>query len=157
MDLAPLYRCVAALDVHQAKLTVCILHEEADGELRVELREFGGFKRDRRDMACWVASFAPESVVMESTGIYWKSPYAALEQVGLRAFVVNARHVKQVPGRKTDLADAQWLAILARSGLLRGGLRAAGQFSPHAPDFPTDAEVDWHARRREEPSAQGTH
>lgn len=70
MELAPLYRCVAALDVHQAKLMVCILREQADGELRVELREFGGFKRDRRDMAHWVASFAPESMVMESTGIY---------------------------------------------------------------------------------------
>jgi transposase len=121
MELTPLYRCVAALDVHQAKLTVCVLREEADGELKVELREFGGFKRERREMACWVASFAPESVVMESTGIYWKSPYAALERVGVRALVVNARHVKQVPGRKTDWADAQWLAILARSGLLRGG------------------------------------
>jgi len=121
MELTPLYRCVAALDVHQAKLTVCVLREEADGELKVELREFGGCKRERREMACWVASFAPESVVMESTGIYWKSPYAALERVGVRALVVNARHVKQVPGRKTDLADAQWLAILARSGLLRGG------------------------------------
>jgi transposase len=94
--------------VHQAKLTVCVLREEADGELSVALREFGGFKRDRREMARWVASFAPESVVMESTGIYWKSPYAALEQVGLRALVVNARHVKQVLGRKTDLADAQF-------------------------------------------------
>ena len=65
---------------------------------------------------------------MESTGIYWKSPYAALEQVGLRALVVNARHVKQVPGRKTDLADAQWLAILARSGLLRGGFVPPANF-----------------------------
>ena len=83
-----------------------MLREEADGELKVELREFGGFKRDRREMARWVASFAPESVVMESTGIYWKSPSAALERVGVRALGVNARHVKQVPGRKTDLADA---------------------------------------------------
>ena len=56
----------------------------------------------------------------ESTGIYWKSPYAALEKQGIHALVVNARHVKQVPGRKTDFGDAQWLAILARSGLLRG-------------------------------------
>jgi transposase len=58
---------------------------------------------------------------MESTGIYWKSPSAALERAGIRALVVNARHVKQVPGRKTDVGDAQWLAILARSGLLTGG------------------------------------
>ena len=72
-------------------------------------------------MVEWVASFRPQQVVMESTGIYWKSPYAALEKQGIYALVVNARHVKQVPGRKTDLADAQWLAILARSGLLRGG------------------------------------
>jgi len=126
MDLKPMYRCVAALDVHQAKLTVCILYEDGAGEPQVELREFGGFKRDRRAMAEWVAGFQPEEVVMESTGIYWKSPYAALERVGIRALVVNARHVKQVPGRKTDIADAQWLAILARSGLLRGGFVPPG-------------------------------
>jgi len=128
MELKPLYRCVAALDVHQAKLTVCVLREDAAGELQVELREFGGFKRDRRAMAEWVASFHPEEVVMESTGIYWKSPYAALERYGIRALVVNARHVKQVPGRKTDIGDAQWLAILARSGLLRGGFVPPANF-----------------------------
>ncbi len=128
MELKPLYRCVAALDVHQAKLTVCVLREDSEGELQVELREFGGFKRDRRAMAEWVASCHPEEVVMESTGIYWKSPYAALERFGIRASVVNARHVKQVPGRKTDIGDAQWLAILARSGLLRGGFVPPANF-----------------------------
>ena len=61
----------------------------------------------------------PDEVVMESTGIYWKSPYAALEAAGIRAKVVNARHVKNVPGRKTDINDAQWLATLSRAGLLR--------------------------------------
>jgi transposase len=116
---------VAALDVHQAKLTVCVLFENEQSEVVTQIREFGGFKRDRREMAAWVASFQPELVVMESTGIYWKSPYAALEWYGLKLAVVNARHVKQVPGRKTDINDAQWLAILARSGLLRGG------FVPH--------------------------
>jgi transposase len=121
MDLSPIFRCAAALDVHQAKVTVCVLSEDDTGQVTATLREFGGFKRDRRAMADWVAAFKPDVVVMESTGIYWKSPYAALEQVGIRALVVNARHVKQVPGRKTDLADAQWLAILARSGLLQGG------------------------------------
>jgi transposase len=121
MELTPIYQRVVALDVHQAKLTVCALCENADGQAQVELREFGGFKRDRRALAEWVASFEPEVVVMESTGIYWKSPYAALEKVGIVALVVNAHHVKQVPGRKTDIADAQWLAILARSGLLKGG------------------------------------
>ena len=71
-------------------------------------------------MAEWIAGFAPDTGVMESTGIYWKSPYAALEQVGIRALVVNAQHVKKVPGRKTDTSDAEWLAMLARAGLLRG-------------------------------------
>ena len=67
-----------------------------------------------------MSSLRPDEVVMESTGIYWKSPYAALEAVGIRAKVVNARHVKNVPGRKTDVGDAHWLATLARAGLLRG-------------------------------------
>ncbi len=120
MELKALYRCVAALDVHQAKLTVCVLYEDETGQAQVELREFGGFKRDRKAMAQWIASFRPQQVVMESTGNYWQSPYAALEKQGIYALVVNARHVKQVPGRKTDIADAQWLAVLSRSGLLRG-------------------------------------
>lgn len=128
MELTAVYRCVAALDIHQAKLTVCVLYENDLGEVVTEVREFGGFKRDRREMAAWVASFQPDLVVMESTGIYWKSPYAALEWHGLNLAVVNARHVKQVPGRKTDINDAQWLAILARSGLLRGGFVPPRQF-----------------------------
>ena len=85
----------------------------------VQRRQFGAFKRDRRALADWCLGFAPEVVVMESTGVYWKSPFAALEAVGITAWVVNARHVKAVPGRKTDMADAQWLATLARAGLLR--------------------------------------
>ena len=128
MELTPIYRSVVALDVHQAKLTVCALFEDEHGAVQVQLKEFGGFKRDRRAMAQWVASFQPEVVVMESTGIYWKSPYAALEEVGLEPLVVNAHHVKQVPGRKTDIADAQWLAILARSGLLKGGFVPPANF-----------------------------
>ena len=128
MELTPIYRSVVALDIHQAKLTVCALFEDDPGDTQMELREFGGFKRDRKEMAQWVASFHPDVVVMESTGIYWKSPYAALEKEGIRALVVNAYHVKQVPGRKTDIADAQWLAILARSGLLKGGFVPPTQF-----------------------------
>lgn len=120
MELAALYKRVIGLDIHQAQITACALLEEPDGTTRIEQRQFGGFKRDRRELAHWVASLKPEEVVMESTGIYWKSPYAALEAVGIRAKVVNARYVKQVPGRKTDVGDAHWLATLARAGLLRG-------------------------------------
>ncbi|MCG5525949.1 IS110 family transposase [Ectothiorhodospira haloalkaliphila] len=119
MDITPIHHRVIGLDVHQNKITACALIEQADGSVTVEHREFGGFKRDRRGLAEWVDGFTPDIVVMESTGIYWKSPYAALEKVGIAAWVVNARHVKNVPGRKTDISDAQWLATLARAGLVR--------------------------------------
>lgn len=119
MDLAPLHKRVIGLDVHQAQITACAIIEEANGTTRLEQRQFGAFKRDRRALAEWAQALRPDQVVMESTGIYWKSPYAALETVGIRAWVVNARHVKNVPGRKTDIGDAHWLATLARAGLLR--------------------------------------
>jgi transposase len=120
MELVALHKRVIGLDVHQAQITACAIIEEADGTTRIEQRQFGAFKRDRRALAEWAAALLPDEVVMESTGIYWKSPYAALEALGIRAQVVNARHVKNVPGRKTDVGDAQWLATLARAGLLRG-------------------------------------
>jgi transposase len=119
MELAALYKRVIGLDVHQAQITACALIEESDGLMRIEQRQFGTFKKDRCALAQWVAQLQPDEVVMESTGIYWKSPYAALEAAGIRAKVVNARHVKNVPGRKTDISDAQWLATLSRAGLLR--------------------------------------
>lgn len=118
-ELVALYKCVIGLDVHQAQITACAIIEETDGTTRTEQRQFCAFKRDRRALAEWAAALLPDEVVMESTGIYWKSPYAALEKMGIRAKVVNARHVKNVPGRKTDVGDAQWLATLARAGLLR--------------------------------------
>ena len=119
MDLTPMHKRVIALDVHQAKITACAVVEHDDGRVEVTKRDFGAFKRDRRALAQWSLEIKPEVVVMESTGVYWKSPFAALEAVGIIAWVVNARHVKAVPGRKTDMADAQWLATLARAGLLR--------------------------------------
>ena len=119
MELVALYKRVIGLDVHQAQITACALIEECNGLIRVEQRQFGTFKKDRRALAQWVVQLQPDEVVMESTGIYWKSPYAALEAAGIRAKVVNARHVKNVPGRKTDINDAQWLATLSRAGLLR--------------------------------------
>jgi transposase len=114
-----MHKRVIALDVHQAKITACAIIEHDDGRLEEIKRDFGAFKRDRRALAQWALEIGPEVVVMESTGVYWKSPFAALEAVGIIAWVVNARHVKAVPGRKTDVADAQWLATLARAGLLR--------------------------------------
>ncbi len=114
-----MHKRVIALDVHQARITACAVVEHDDGQVEVTKCEFGAFKRDRRALAQWSLQIRPEEVVMESTGVYWKSPFAALEAVGTVVWVVNARHVKAVPGRKTEMADAQWLVTLARAGLLR--------------------------------------
>ena len=137
MDLIPICRSAVGMDVHLNMIEVCAIVGDASGEAQVHRRRFGGFRRDRLEMAQWIAGFAPETVVMESTGIFWKSPYAYLERLGIRALVVNAQHVKTVPGRKTDVGDAEWLAMLARAGLLRGSfippepLRNLRQLSRH--------------------------
>jgi transposase len=111
-------RC-AGLDVHKMVVVATVLLEQADGRLYQESREFGTFRSDRQALCDWLKTHRVEVVVMESTGNYWKSIYAALESVQLCAYVVNAHHVKQVPGRKTDLNDSQWLASLTRCGLLK--------------------------------------
>lgn len=69
MKLMALYKRVIGLDIHQAQITACALIEEADGSTHIEQRQFGGFKRDRRELADWVASLRPDEVVMESTGM----------------------------------------------------------------------------------------
>jgi len=114
-----LYRCIAGMDVHRMLYVVTILVELADGTEEKHQRSFGGFKRDRRALVAWLVELGVELVVMESTGIYWKSIYSTLEKAGIPAHVVNARHVKNVPGRKTDLSDSEWLARLGRYGLVK--------------------------------------
>ena len=115
----PLYQRVAGLDVHRMLLVLTVLVDLDDGSLSKQQRSFGSFKRDLRELVAWLQSLAVELVVMESTGVYWKSVYAALEEAGIASHVVNAHHVKNVPGRKTDIADSEWLAQLGRCGLLR--------------------------------------
>ena len=118
--LSPLYRRVAGVDVHRMLHVVTALVEEEDGTIKQHSQDFGGSRRDCRALAALLVELRVELVVLESTGIYWKSLYAHLERAGLRVWVVNAHAVKQVPGRKTDLSDSQWLAVLARFGLVKG-------------------------------------
>ena len=118
--LSPLYRRVAGIDVHKMLHVVTVVIEHPDGTIEQQSREFGGFKRDCHALTIWLLDLNVELVVMESTGIYWKSIYAHLEHAGIQAWVVNAHFVKHVPGRKTDMNDSQWLAVLARFGLVRG-------------------------------------
>jgi transposase len=118
--MEPIHKRVAGLDVHRMRHVATVLVEEEEGMVTKATRQFGGFKRDLRALTAWLQEHSVQLVVMESTGIYWKSVYAALEAAGIPALVVNARHVKNVPGRKTDVADSEWLAQLARFGLLQG-------------------------------------
>jgi len=110
---------IAGLDVHRMLYVITVVVELADGTEEKHQRAFGGFKRDRKALITWLLELGVELVVMESTGIYWKSIYSTLEKAGIPAHVVNARHVKIVPGRKTDMSDSEWLARLGRYGLVK--------------------------------------
>jgi transposase len=112
-------RC-AGLDVHKKSVVACVL-AGAPGEAAVpEVRTFGTMTADLEALATWLAERAVTAVVMEATGVYWKPVYNVLEaRGGVRLVVGNAEHLKAVPGRKTDVKDAQWLAELLRHGLVR--------------------------------------
>ena len=138
--LQPLYRRVAGIDVHRMLHVVTVLVEQADGSIERTTREFGGFRRDCRALAAWLVESGVELVVMESTGIYWKSVFTHLERAGIRAWVVNAHFIKHVPGRKTDMTDSQWLAVLARFGLVRAS------FIP--PEDLRELRLVWRYRRK---------
>ncbi|MFS9486742.1 IS110 family transposase [Legionella pneumophila] len=120
MQVEAIVQRSAGLDVHKKIIVVTILLEQPDGTVNEETREYGTTYKACEQLSDWLLSHDIQLSVMESTGIYWKNIYAALEKKGLPVSVVNARHVKQVPGRKTDVKDSQWLARLARYGLLRG-------------------------------------
>jgi len=94
------------------------LHVSIGGEAP---RVFGTFTGDLEGLQSWLKQEAVGSVAMEATGVYWLYLYEVLETSGLEVMVVNGRHVQNVPGRKTDMADCQWLATLQAHGLWRGG------------------------------------
>jgi transposase len=99
-------------------VTACLVTADAGGEPTRVTQPFGTMTEDLLALSDWLASAGCTHVAMESTGVYWKPVYNLLEGA-FELLVVNARHVKQVPGRKTDVRDAEWLAELLRHGLLR--------------------------------------
>lgn len=112
-------RC-AALDVHKRQVTACARTPDGAGGRREWVREFATFTADLEALAAWLADQRITKVAMEATGSYWKPVWQVLEDAGFELLLVNARHVKQVPGRKTDVADATWLCRLLEAGLLAG-------------------------------------
>lgn len=111
--------CVAGLDVHKDTVMCTILTGKEGGDLKKIIKEFSTFRDELNQLAKLLYFHEVELAVMESTGIYWKCVYEEIEEMGIPCYVVNARHIKNVPGRKTDVCDSEWLAELARCGLLR--------------------------------------
>jgi transposase len=108
----------AALDVHKAQVTACVRIADEHGNREERVAEFATTVRGLLGLRDWLAAHRVQQVVMEATGVYWKAPWAILEDE-FECLLVNARHVKQVPGRKTDVSDAAWLCRLAEAGLLK--------------------------------------
>ena len=113
-----LVECGCGLDVHQATVVACLLMVRRDGKVQKQMRTFGTTTRELVDLREWLLSEGCTHVAMESTGVYWKPIYAILEG-SLEIVVANAQHIKKVPGRKTDVKDAEWIADLLCHGLLR--------------------------------------
>ena len=107
------------IDVHKKTLTACLLKSGASGDALVERRVFRTMTSALQELAQWLVQADCRHVAIESTGVYWKPVFNILEQAGIEVVLVNAQHVKNVPGRKTDVKDAEWLATLLRVGLLR--------------------------------------
>jgi transposase len=121
-----IYKRCCGLDVHKKVIVACLLLLEPDGELRREIRKFGTMTQDLLELLDWLQQAGCTHVAMESTGVYWKPIYNILEG-HLEVVVVNAQHLKGVPGRKTDVLDADWLAECFQLGLLKAS------FIPPAP------------------------
>jgi transposase len=113
-----IHACCAGLDVHKKSVVVCARLVAVDGTLTTHLRSFGTTTPALLDLVAWLVSLEVTHVAMESTGEFWKPVYNLLEG-SFTVLVVNAAHIKHVPGRKTDVKDAEWIASLLAHGLLR--------------------------------------
>jgi transposase len=111
---------VAGIDVHKKIIWVAVrLPGDGPGERKVITRSFRTFWRQLQKMAAWLSELGVTDAAMESTGVYWWPVYHALAQAGIEVCVCNAAHMRNVPGRKRDISDCQWIAELHEHGLLR--------------------------------------
>ena len=114
-----IHSCCCGLDVHKKVVVACLLRTSPDGSAQKDVRSFSTMTDDLLALADWLAAAGCTHVAMESTSVYWRPIYNLLEGQ-CEVLVVNAYHIKTVPGRKTDVKDAEWIADLLRHGLLRG-------------------------------------
>lgn len=118
--LSVVYPVCCGLDVHKESVFACLLRRGADGKTDRQHRTFGTTMKELRQLADWLLTEGCRVAGMESTGVYWKPVFNVLEEVCDTLLLVNAQHVKNLPGRKTDVADAEWIAGLLQHGLVRG-------------------------------------
>ena len=109
-----IFPCVAGLDVHKKTVVACVRRIHERGPVHKQVRTFGTMTRDILALVDWLTQAGVSHVAMESTGVYWKPIYYLLEGRITQILLVNAQHIKHVPGRKTDVKDAEWLAMLLR-------------------------------------------
>ena len=109
-----IYDKCCGIDVHKKLIVACFKHGN-----KQEIKEFGATTKELLRLADWLIDGGCEIAAMESTGSYWKPLYNVFEGAGLKVIVVNAQHIKNVPGRKTDASDAEWIADLVQHGLVR--------------------------------------
>lgn len=112
------YERCAGLDVHKKSVVACRIIPDGQGDWQMEIRTFKTMTSDLLELADWLATAGVTHVAMESTGVYWKPVYNVLDGQ-FEVLLVNAKHIKFVPGRKTDVKDAQWIAELLQHGLLK--------------------------------------
>jgi transposase len=112
------YERCCGLDVHKQRVVACVVVSAGTGPPAKEVRTFGTMTGELLRLAAWLTEQGVTHVALESTGVYWQPIWNILEG-GYELFLVNARHVKAVPGRKTDVKDSEWLADLLRHGLLK--------------------------------------
>lgn len=114
-----LYGRVCGLDVHKKVVVACVrILDARDGTVQSTLRSFGTMSAELRELGQWLGEFKVTHVAMESTGVYWQPVFNVLEGQ-FKTWLVNAQHIKKVPGRKTDMKDAEWIAQLLQCGLLK--------------------------------------
>jgi transposase len=117
--LSVVHPICCGLDVHKDEISACLVTIDEKQQVSSEIRDFGTFTHELVKLRDWLLGQGCPIVALESTGIYWRPVHNILEN-HLKVVLVNARHVKNVPGRKTDIGDSQWLAGLLRNGLLKG-------------------------------------
>src|SRR5205823_3187377 len=119
MDI--LYERCCGLDIHKRSVVACLIVPGPAGKPQKTIRTFGTMTADLLQLADWLTSEGVTQVAMEATGVYWQPIWNVLEG-SFTLLLANARHIKAVPGRKTDVRDCEWIADLLRHGLLRPSL-----------------------------------